>query len=118
MASNARSSTHAADAALHPADGAMRAHHLQLGRVVLEGRADFLALELVVLVAPDGDRRAKRFECARQPLGAGAERQRMAPRRQLQRAAFDDGDAVLGVVVAVAGADVRLRLRSMPRRAS
>ena len=32
----------------------------------------------------------------------------MAARRQLQRSAFDDGNAVFGVVVAVAGADVRL----------
>ena len=53
-------------------------------------------------VAPDGNRGAKRLERAGQPLGAGAKRQRMAARRQLQRAPFDDRNAVLGVVVAVA----------------
>ena len=76
--------------------------------LLLKVRADLLTLELVVLVAPDGDRGAKRFERAGQPLGAGAKCQRMTPRRQLQRAAFDDRNAVFRVVVAVARADVRL----------
>ena len=96
----------------------MRAHHLQLGRVVLEARADLRPLELVVLVAPDGDRGAKRFEGAGQPLGAGTERERMAPRRQLQRAPFDDRNAVLRVVVAVAARRRAPCRRSMPRRRS
>ena len=60
------------------------------------------------LIAPDGDRGAKRFECAGQPLGSGTERQRMAARRQLQRSSFDDGNAVFAVVVAVTGAHVGL----------
>jgi hypothetical protein len=85
----------------------MRTHHLDLGCVVLEVRADLFALELVVLVSPHGHSGAKRFERASQALRAGPKRQRVAPGRQLERPPFDDGDAVFRVIVAIAGADVR-----------
>ena len=40
---------------------------------LLKMRADFCPFELVVLIAPNGDRRAIRLERAGQPLGTGAE---------------------------------------------
>ena len=48
----------------------MRAHHLDLGGVVRERGADLVALELVVLVAAHGERRAIRVDRAAQSLRA------------------------------------------------
>ncbi len=84
----------------------MRAHHLNLGRVVGEQRPNLLALELLVFVPAMCDGRAEPVERSIQSIGARPERQRIPSGRQLQRAAFNNGNTVFGVVVSPAAAGV------------
>ena len=53
-------------------------------------------------------RRPVRIEDPRQTLAAGAQADGMTPRRQLNLASLDDGNAVFRVVVPVTAADIRL----------
>ena len=95
-----------ADGAGQPSDRAVLRLRIDVGRVVGERGADLIALELVVAIAAVSAEHAIRREQSRQPFGAGAEPDQVAPRRELNAPFLDDGNAVLRVVVAVAPADV------------
>ena len=98
----------AAEAAHQPPGALVRQQHLALDGVVAEGRADLLTLELGMLIATHAQGGAIRLQPAGQVLGAGTNAERVPLRREADGAIFNDRDAVLRIVVAVAGAEVRL----------
>ncbi len=99
------------EAALHPADGAVRPHQLDIGGVVRERRADLVTLKFIVLIEPHTERGPDTVENALERLGAAPQRDGVPPRRELETALLDDRNAVLRVVVPVAAADVPARAR-------
>ena len=84
---------------------------VEVGRVVLELRDHGLAVELVVSIVTIAKEPAERREEAVHAVGAAAKRDVLAPRRQLGFSLFHDRNAVLGVVVAVASAEVAVFTR-------
>ena len=84
----------------------MRQQHLAFELIVVERRADLVALQLAVLVAADAEGGAIRLDEAGKRRAARANVERVPARVEADAAFFDDGDAVLHVGVAVAGADV------------
>ena len=87
----------------------MPREYIDVERVVREVRADLGGFELVMLVAPHAQDDAIGVEKSAEVPAAGAQRDLVPPRRQLDCAVFDDGDAIPHVVVPVAAADVVLR---------
>src|SRR6185436_6473509 len=86
---------------------AVRQQHFALDRVVVERRPHRVALELVVLVVPDTERGAIRLQPAVEILPAGARADRMTMGCQFDLA-FDNGNPILRIVVAVADAEIVL----------
>ena len=76
--------------------------------LLVERGAHLIALELVVLVATNGQRGAIGVERTLEALPTSAQRERVPPRCELDLPFFDHRDAVLRVVVAVTAAEVRL----------
>ena len=87
------------------ARGAVMREQLELRRVVAERRGDLLAVELVVTVATHAKRAAERIEEAAHAALLAADREVLAPRIEVRLARFDERNAVVRLVVAVAGAE-------------